>query len=41
MVAAEQSGVSPDDYVLAENGRGQPLAVRKKLEKWLEEPIAS
>jgi hypothetical protein len=41
MLAAEQSGVSPQDYVQAENGRRSLLSIREKLEKWLDQPIAT
>ena len=39
--AAEQSGISPQEYYLAETGRPPPIHVRMKLEKWLHRSVAS
>ena len=41
MVAAQNIGVSPDDYLLAENGRRPRPSVSEKLKKWLDETVAS
>jgi hypothetical protein len=35
MVAAQQCGVSPDEYLQAEQGRKPPVSVRAKLKTWL------
>jgi hypothetical protein len=41
LVAAEQSGVSPQEFLSAESGRSTEDSVRNKLEEWLERTIAS